>query len=157
MSAHRKRTKIKAPLKDGEEPGLNRHWRGLFLDFLAETSNVSESARRAGINPSRAYKIRREEPEFARQWLDALWEGYTHLEMEVLRRLREGDTTVEDNGKFDFANAIRLLSAHRENATRAQAGQRNVSAAEVRASIDRKVDAIRAQLQREKHTGSHRS
>ena len=62
-----KRTKIKAQLKEGEKPGLNRHWRGLFLDCLAETSNVSEAARSAGINPSRAYKIRREEPDFARQ------------------------------------------------------------------------------------------
>ena len=36
------RTKIKRQLKDGEEPGLNRHWRGIFLDYLAETSNVTE-------------------------------------------------------------------------------------------------------------------
>lgn len=131
-------------------------WRDLFLDLLAETSNVSESARRAGIHPSRAYRIRREEPEFARQWLGALWEGYTHLEMEVLRRLREGDMTTGENAKYDFANAIRLLSAHRDSAARAQADQRNVSAAEIRASIDRKVEAIRLQLQREKEQGGER-
>lgn len=142
----RQRTNIKRELKDGEEPGLNRHWRGLFLDYLAESSNVTASARRAGINPSRAYKIRREEPEFARQWLAALWEGYIHLEMEVLRRLREGDQQTERADKYDFANAIRLLVAHRENASRAQAMQRNVSAAEIRASIDRKVERIRQQV-----------
>lgn len=153
MSSSRNRTKIKSSLKTGEEAGLNRHWRGLFLDLLAETSNVSESARRAGINPSRAYKVRREEPEFARQWLAALWEGYSHLEMEVLRRLREGDNCADDKGKYDFANAIRLLSAHRETASQAQAEQRNVSAAEIRASIDRKVETIRAQLQRDKQRG----
>jgi len=157
MSASRNRTKIKRQLKDGEDPKLNRHWRGLFLDFLAETSNVSEAARQAGINPSRAYKVRREEPEFARLWLAALWEGYTHLEMEVLRRLREGDNNTDDNGKYDFANAIRLLSAHRDNASRAQAEQRNVSAAEVRASIDRKVEAIRTQLRIEKEKGGERT
>lgn len=150
MSASRNRTKIKTPLRSSEEGKLNRHWRGLFLDLLAESSNVSDAARRAGINPSRAYKVRREEPEFAQQWLAALCEGYTHLEMEVLRRLREGDMTAENDGKYDFANAIRLLNAHRENAARAQADQRNVSAAEIRASIDRKVEAIRLQLQREK-------
>ncbi|MEL6708387.1 MAG: hypothetical protein AAFP79_08890 [Pseudomonadota bacterium] len=157
MGASRQRTKIKRQLKDGEEAGLNRHWRGVFLDFLAETSNVSESARRAGVNPSRAYKVRREEPDFARLWLAALWEGYTHLEMEVLRRLREGDAATDDKTKYDFANAIRLLSAHRENASQAQAEERNVSAAEVRASIDRKVEAIRIQLQREKQKGTDRS
>ena len=153
MPASRSRTKISDRLKNGQEPGLTRHWRGIFLDCLAESSNVSQSARRAGINPSRAYKVRREEPEFARAWLAALWEGYTHLEMEILRRLREGDTVTTGKDKYDFANAIRLLNAHRENAARAQAEQRNVSAAEVRASIDRKVEAIRLQVQNEKKKG----
>ena len=156
MPASRTRTKIKSQLKKGEGPGINRHWRGLFLDCLAESSNVSESARRAGINPSRAYKVRREEPEFARQWLAALWEGYAHLEMEVLRRLRDGDSTTNGKERYDFANAIRLLNAHRENATRAQAAQRNVSATEIRASIDRKVEAIRTQMQREKQKAAER-
>ena len=156
MAARRKPVKIKRQFKEGEEPGLNRHWQGLFLDYLAESSNVSESARKAGANPSRAYKLRREDPEFARKWLAALYEGYLHLEMEVVRRLRDGDMQTENADKYDFANAIRLLAAHRDNAARAQAQQRNVSAAEVRASIDRKVEAIRAQVQREKQreTGS---
>ena len=88
------RTKIKHQLKQGEPGGLNRHWRGLFLDYLAESSNVKQSAAKAGINPSRAYKVRREEPEFARQWLASLYEGYIHLEMEVLRRLRATGCTV---------------------------------------------------------------
>lgn len=144
------RTKIKKQLTKGENPGLNRHWRGLFLDYLAESSNVPESARQAGINPSRAYKVRREEPEFARAWLAALWEGYVHLEMEVLRRLREGDQQAANADKYDFANAIRLLNAHRENAARAQAEERNVSAAEIRASIDRKVESIRQRIRADK-------
>ena len=143
------RTKIRPEYTEGEMATLNRHWRTLFLDTLAETSNVSHSARRAGINASRAYKVRREEPEFARAWLSALWEGYIHLEMEVLRRLREGDSETSDGSKYDFANAIRLLAAHRDNAAKAQAEQRNVSAAEVRASIDRKVEEIRLRVKTE--------
>jgi len=158
MARRSKRVKIAPVLKEGEQKGVNRHWRTHFLDFLAESSNVTKSAERAGVNPSRAYKLRREDPEFARAWLAALWEGYAHLEMEILRRLREGDQQAGDPGegkqtaveKYDFANAIRLLNAHRENAIRAQAQHRNVSAAEVRASIDRKVEAIRQQIQREK-------
>ena len=150
MAKHRKSTKINPEYKEGEEPGLNRHWRGKFLDYLAESSNVSKSARKAGINTSRAYKVRREEPEFARNWLAALYEGYLHLEFEVLRRLREGDQQTASSEKYDFANAIRLLSAHRDTAARAQAEQRNVSAAEVRASIDRKVEAIRLQVKQER-------
>ena len=150
MAASRTRTKIKPQLKEGELSGLNRHWRGLFLDYLAESSNVSESARKANISVSRAYKVRRSEPEFARQWLAALYEGYLHLEMEVVRRLRDGDQQTNSSDKYDFANAIRLLAAHRENAARAEASERNVSAAQVRASIDRKVQAIRQQLNAEK-------
>jgi hypothetical protein len=156
MTSTRRRTKIKAQLRQGKNSGLNRHWRTLFLDFLAETSNVADSARRAGINPSRAYKVRREEPEFARAWLGALWEGYTHLEMEVLRRLRDGDHSTTGKDRYDFANAIRLLTLHRENAARAQAVQRNVSTAEIRASIDRKIEAIRLQLQHDKTRAADR-
>ena len=70
--------------------------------------------------------------------------------MEVLRRLRDGDLQTSSKEKYDFANAIRLLAAHRDNAARAQAEQRNVSAAEVRASIDRKVEAIRKHVREEK-------
>ncbi|MBV7265792.1 hypothetical protein [Erythrobacter ani] len=129
------------------------HWRKAFLANLAESSNVSESARKARAGISAVYKLRRNDPEFARDWLAALWEGYVHLEMEVLRRLREGDQQTPAADKYDFANAIRLLNAHRDNAARAQAEQRNVSAAEVRASIDRKVEDIRMRVRQEAQRG----
>lgn len=145
-----KMTSIRPSLREGETERVNNHWRVLFLDHLAESSNVTESAAKAGISPSRAYKVRREEPEFARQWLAALWEGYTHLEMEVVRRLRHGDHATTDSGRYDFANAVRLLAAHRDTASQAMAQQRNVSAAEVRASIDRKVEEIRLRLKYER-------
>ena len=121
-----------------------------FLASLAESSNVTRSAEEAGLTTSVVYRKRRHDPAFARQWLAALYEGYLHLEIDVLRRLREGDMQGENGDKYDFANAIRLLSAHRENAARASAQQRNVTAAAVRASIDRKVEEIREQVRREK-------
>ncbi len=127
----------------------NRHWRVRFLDCLAESSNVAKSARHANISVSRAYKLRRADPEFARQWLAALAEGYLHLEMEVVRRLREGDFKTGDSEKFDFANAIRLLTAHRDSAANSQSRSRDVSPAEVRASIDRKIEEIRRRVARE--------
>ncbi|MBD2843406.1 hypothetical protein [Erythrobacter rubeus] len=140
MTAHDRQT---------SQPQNRPHWRRAFLANLAESSNVSESARKAKAGISAVYKLRRDNPEFAREWLAALWEGYVHLEMEVLRRLREGDQQTSAADKYDFANAIRLLNAHRENAARAQAEQRNVSAAEVRASIDRKVEDIRIRVREE--------
>lgn len=145
-----KRIIIRPSLKQGEEGPINNNWRRLFLDHLAESSNVTASAEKAGISVSRAYKVRREEIEFARQWLGALAEGYLHLELEVVRRLREGDFKVGEDGKFDFANAIRLLAAHRDSAARIASQVRDVSAAEVRASIDRKIEDIRRRIAREK-------
>lgn len=148
MATNRNRPSDKRRQLEIEE--ISRDKREDFLAGLAESSNVSKSADEAGINKSTAYRLRRKDAEFARQWLAALYEGYIHLEMEVVCRLREGMTKTSDGEKYDFANAIRLLAAHRDTAARAQAQQRNVSAAEVRASIDRKVEAIRKQVQREK-------
>ncbi len=133
-----------------KRPRINPHWRDRFIEHLAQSSNVSRSAEFAGVSNSHVYRTRTNEPEFARRWLAALWEGYEHLEMEVLRRLREGDQQAGDASKYDFANAIRLLNAHRDNAVRAQAEQRNVSAAEIRGSIDRKVEEIRLRIQQER-------
>ena len=121
-----------------------------FLALLAESSNVTRSAQEADLTTSAVYRKRRHDPAFARQWLAALYEGYLHLEMEVVRRLREGQMQGANKDKYDFANAIRLLSAHRDNAARATAQQRNVTAAAVRASIDRKVEEIREQVRLEK-------
>lgn len=121
-----------------------------FLTYLAESSNVSRSADRADLKPGNVYQKRRQDPSFARKWLAALYEGYLHLEMEVVRRLREGEMQGANKDKYDFANAIRLLTVHRENAARAQAEQRNVDAEAVRASINRKIEDIRQQVRQEK-------
>jgi hypothetical protein len=126
------------------------HWREYFLEHLAQTSNIAKSAAHAGVSTARLYRERQQNPQFAREWLAALAEGYIQLEMEVLRRLREGDQQTPQGDRYDFANALRLLAAHRGNAAEASAQQRNVTAAEVRASIDRKVEAIRQRLEMEK-------
>lgn len=141
------------PGTDNEDTGplaADRHWRTRFIDHLAATSSVSRSAEAAGITPARAYKLRRTDKDFARQWAGALAEGYLHLEMEVVRRLREGDMKAGDADKFDFSNAIRVLATQRDSAGRSQSQVRDVSAAEVRASIDRKIEGIRRRMERDK-------
>jgi hypothetical protein len=139
--------------KSAHHPGGNthehhasRHWRSHFVEHLAETSSVAAAAAHAGVSVARACKTRCDEPEFARQWLRALAEGYLHLEMEILRRLREGDFKASDTERYDFVNAIRLLAAHKDNVAGIQGRIREVSAAEVRASIDRKIEDIRRRL-----------
>ncbi len=130
----------------------NRAWMAPFLSALAETSNVARAARLAGVAASTAYDARRKQREFARKWADALCEGYDNLEMELLGRLRQGEVKPAAGAKkgvrsFDNAVAIRLLMAHREAAGQEKAMRANVSAAEIRASINRKIADLRSQVE----------
>lgn len=109
LPARRKPTTLTAKQREQEAEGkIDKHWRTYFLQKLAETSNVTASAAHAGVATSRAYKTRREDAKFAAAWRAGLFEGYQHLEMEVLGYLR----TAEPDRKFDVANALRLLAAH---------------------------------------------
>lgn len=122
---------------------VSRVWKHHFLAALAETSNVTRSAEIAQVSPGRAYKVRREDPEFRRAWREALCEGYDHLEMEVLRRLREGDFNHAGGGKFDFASALRILHAHRGTVGAERMRQDAEGEEAVFAAINAKIDAMR--------------
>lgn len=117
-------------------------WRQGFLDALAETSNVTESAAAAGIDKSLVYRVRRTDGAFARAWCAALDEGYLHLEMETLGRLRMG--VGKDEPKYDLANALRLLSLHRDRGQRERGEGEQRDEAAIIASIDAKLERIRA-------------
>jgi hypothetical protein len=136
-----KKTRITPAQREagGGEEGLHKHWRVYFLAALAETSNVTAACAASGASPSRAYKTRREDPRFARAWRDALYEGYENLELETLHRLRSGDT----DKRFDVANAIRLLGAHRETIARERARRDNQDERAVLDSIDTMIDQMR--------------
>jgi hypothetical protein len=118
-------------------------WMAKFLAALAETSNVSAAADRAGVTPAHVYKVRREVPEFARRWQGALCEGYDSLEFELLDRLRNGIVGDNAGRKFDNAVALRLLSAHRDSVARERALRDNEDASRIVQSINAKLDQMR--------------
>ena len=123
-------------------------WSKAFLAELAATSNVSAAARKAKISTTTAYDARRTNPEFNRKWLAALCEGYDHLEMELLSRLRNGEVKPAAGAKrgsraFDNATAFRLLAAHRESAARQRAINHNQDSARILVSINAKLDKMR--------------
>ena len=123
-------------------------WSKDFLAELAATSNVSAAARRAGITTTLAYDQRRCDPEFNRAWQSALCEGYDHLEMELLRRLRDGEIKPAAGAKkgirtFDNATALRLLAAHRESAARQRAIRSNEDSEAIIQSINAKLETMR--------------
>lgn len=58
--------------------------RGRFLADLAEFGDVSGAIRACGLSRQAAYAFRRRDPEFARQWNQALTEFVTRGEREYL-------------------------------------------------------------------------
>ncbi len=114
-------------------------WQRQFLELLAQTSNIRSSAEQANVPLSTVYDKRRRSKEFAAKWQAALFEGYTNLEMEVLGYLRDSNPAF----KMDVANALRLLSAHRETVAREKARRRKRDKASVLASLNAKIDKMR--------------
>lgn len=143
------RTKAKTAVEPSVVEG--KDWRPVFLAVLADTSNVTASAKEAGVATSTVYDLRRKDAEFNREWQVALCEGYDNLEMEVLERLRKGELKPLPGAKrnirsFDNGAAMRLLAAHRESTARERAFRQFTSVAEVRASIERRVERLREKV-----------
>ncbi|WP_114521022.1 hypothetical protein [Altererythrobacter sp. ZODW24] len=116
-------------------------WKRVFLETLAETSNVTAAAKQAGMSVREVYKVRRDDPEFAALWRRALFEGYEHLEMEVLAYLRGN---LPDR-KIDVPNAIRQLAAHRKTVAEMRAIDEDENEQDVLDSIDRVIDEMKAE------------
>jgi hypothetical protein len=123
-------------------------WSRTFLAELANTSNVTSSAAKAGVDKSDVYRVRRSNAKFARQWQVALCEGYDNLEMALLYRLRIGELKPASGSKravrtFDNATAFRLLAAHRESAAAERATRDNEDTEVILASINASLERMR--------------
>lgn len=129
-----------------------KNWATVFLNELAETSNVKAAAQAANVSQSLVYKERRDNPDFARQWYAALAEGYDNLEMELLGMLRAGkteDVDAEGNKrKFDIGTAFRCLAAHRETVAKEKGRRTLEDEVATMKSINAKIDLIRAKEER---------
>jgi hypothetical protein len=111
-----------------------------FLAGLAETCNISLSARETGRSARVFYDLKRRDPAFRAAWMEALREGYDHLEMEMVHRARFGTPRdVFYRGRktattriFNDGTALRLLHLHRKSVERMraadQAGTRDAAA-----------------------------
>jgi hypothetical protein len=148
--AERAKSGRRTPAGEWVKPSFAK-WSKAFLSELAATSNVTASARKAGISTTHAYDTRRNNPEFNREWQRALCEGYDHLEMEMLQRLRAGEVKPASGAKrgvrgFDNATAFRLLAAHRDSAARHRAIRSNEDAEAIALSINAKLERMRQRM-----------
>ena len=93
----------------------------VFLAHLAESGNVSASAKAAGVNRQYAYERRAADPEFAKDWDVALETATDALEAEARRRaMGWEEEQLDDTGdsyrvchKHSDTLLIFLLKAHR--------------------------------------------
>ncbi len=100
-----------------------REKRELFLAALATSSNVTVSAKAAGLPEASAYRLRRESRDFAAAWQEALCEGYAKLEhmmleraMKALTNKAEPDAAKTRMEEYSNKLAMGLLAAHRASA-----------------------------------------
>ena len=102
---------------------LTRREIELFLSIVAETCNVSLAAREMKRSTRVFYDLKKRDSGFREAWMEALREGYDHLEMELVRRARFGTPRdVFHLGKktgttrvFNDSAALRLLHFHRKS------------------------------------------
>src|SRR5579872_3846311 len=74
---------------------ISRRKQQIFLEALRRTGQIQKSAEAAGYTSSTYMrKLRQQDPEFAKEWDEALEAGIDVLEDEAIRRGRDG---VEKN------------------------------------------------------------
>ena len=61
-------------------------WRGVFIERLKATGNVTLAAIGAGVNRQHVYRTRNRNKTFRRQWDEALEEAVDLLDGEARRR-----------------------------------------------------------------------
>jgi hypothetical protein len=124
-----------------------KNWPDIFINHLAETSNIKAAADAANVSQSLVYKKRRDDPAFAQRWYAALAEGYDTLEMELLERLRTGRLEDElpdgTKRKFDIGTAFKCISAHRDTVMREKSRKSLADEVNTIRALNAKIDALR--------------
>ncbi|CAN5419873.1 hypothetical protein BH10PSE15_BH10PSE15_11130 [soil metagenome] len=116
----------------------------VFLDRLATSADVRQSAQAAGRSYAAAHAQRRRDAAFADGWDEALLAAYRRLEEELLARAI--DKRVEENDSFDAVLALKMLMRHEARRAarplRGQTTRHTASIEEVERSLRRKLAAL---------------
>ena len=137
---------------DSGNPRPDRRQKEIFLDALAESSNVAASARAAGVSANAMYRERRRNAGFAARWHEALCEGFARLEAELLSEALVAPTgnvkeaTLKSRAQ-KYRLGLSLLAAHRAAVRGAKLpATAAASKGSAKAKLLAKLTAMRAQV-----------
>jgi hypothetical protein len=83
-------TRINGAQRISRNPASKPKYQRRMLEALASGLSPARAAKAAGVGRSTAYLWRRQDPEFARKWDEAVVEGIDLLEEEARRRAVDG-------------------------------------------------------------------
>ena len=121
-----------------------------FFTTLADTCNITRSARTAGFSANWAYRKRRFDAAFRNGWAAAVREGYAKLEMVLLERAMNGTPKLVRTSKgsdrimreYSTALAVALLKRHADTADAAQYDPSDAEMSELRDRILEKLEGL---------------
>jgi len=126
-----------------------------FLSVLAETCNVTEAARQAGVCLSYAYKRRASNAGFRAGWMQAIGEAYQRLELVLLDRAFNGTEKVvkrrdgSEERMLEYSNqlGLSLLKMHRNTAAEAASEMPSEDVDEMREQLVKKLLRLKKRIE----------
>ena len=152
-------------LNGGKKPQMrkasNRNWTKAkereFLSVLAETCNITEAARRAGVNASYASKRRKSNAGFRAACREAIGTAYHRLELVLLERFFNGTEKVikrrdgSEERMLEYSNqlGLSLLRMHRDTAVDANREMPEGDVSESRERLFKKLMRLKERIEKE--------
>jgi len=126
-----------------------------FLSVLAETCNVTEAARQAGVCLSYAYKRRASNAGFRAGWMQAIGDAYQRLELVLLDRAFNGTEKVvkrrdgSEDRMLEYSNqlGLSLLKMHRNTAAEAASEMPSEDVGEMREQLVKKLLRLKKRIE----------
>jgi hypothetical protein len=138
---------------DGKGKAFGPAAQKAFLAHLAQTANVSASAKVAGISTRPVYDLRKKSADFCTQWVAALCEGYARLEANLLAEALSPaagnmkDSTLKQR-QMKTRIGMALLAAHKATVRGAEkpTPSRSRDPGEVKKRLAARFDAMNKRL-----------
>ncbi len=128
-----------------------------FLSVLAETCNVTEAARQAGVCLPYAHRRKKSNAAFRAGWIEAIGTAYQRLELVLLERAFNGaekvvkrrDGSEERMREYSNQLGLSLLRMHRATAALANTETPQEDLTESRERLFKKLMRLKKRIEKE--------